>query len=888
MNDQMQNESNEKLLSIKSNSKISLRILSSTKEMVPVIPVVPLQVSPISYKKVEIKRKDLKMTEEEKMANRKVLKNMSTKQNYVRNPRFRNNNKCLLYSNNLFKDILNPENPFVIDPKIVTFREYQLNCIYQIDLKVLNKTQNLTSFKYIPPLSENFSIKRITYPKKDSSLIAPGMHAKIEILFTASSLNSFEDELTIIAENFAFKVPLRAIRDIPALSLDNPMDCGRCLLGDQSSILFRCKNNGGDAHFKFITVEHLSNEGNSQDSINLMSTSHLQMNIENEVFNIGPFSIFPQEFYLYKGMPIEIFINFNPKQQGVIEKDLIICSDSKINLNYKIKGEGISIDMKLVSLDGLLLSETDGKLENLYFDDTYPYTISERTLKIINNSPVPVKFHWNVYQKDSVNKYSSEEEEIFFCIDPEEGTFQPQQEIAFKIIFNPKNSKIYQQKLDLVIEDIPFQAISKFPNNHHFKSLGHMNNFTKGEPFLLGSNSPYPSYPIFSFNLKGKGSVPFLEVDNNFIDFGTVFINQTVEKNFNVNNPKTGLINFKLKKLMQIIRPNKTNYQKINNFFIRSIGDFPKNSILNCQSHLVTMHFDQQNTIKNNADTPKDNFNILRNGLVSVVEENYKNVIDYKNEKFSPVNSIYVNYLKIYTQRKNLISVQYKENKTSEGFNKKAGNTISENKILGDKLKKSSRSSIPNLGNRKSLGHGFFKNALNIESEVEEKNIIHVEKENTASFNLKLKPTSLGLFKSSIIFEPEDGIPFSIEVKANVIGPKIKLDIPSIELGLFPISEIKTTNFRIVNISPVPLKFLIKESRFKNVNFSNHEETGYKTEVEGIITEKKYRKKINNLKDFFNRSLDKMDLEIRDSHQLMFSTVSDIIEPHKDKIITVK
>ena len=66
MNDQMQNESNEKLLSIKSNSKISLRILSSTKEMVPVIPVVPLQVSPISYKKVEIKRKDLKMTEEEK------------------------------------------------------------------------------------------------------------------------------------------------------------------------------------------------------------------------------------------------------------------------------------------------------------------------------------------------------------------------------------------------------------------------------------------------------------------------------------------------------------------------------------------------------------------------------------------------------------------------------------------------------------------------------------------------------------------------------------------------------------------------------------------------------------------------------------------------------
>ena len=66
MNDQTQNESNEKLLSINSNSKITSRILSSTKEIVPVIPVVPQQVSPIFDRKVEIKRKDLKMTEEEK------------------------------------------------------------------------------------------------------------------------------------------------------------------------------------------------------------------------------------------------------------------------------------------------------------------------------------------------------------------------------------------------------------------------------------------------------------------------------------------------------------------------------------------------------------------------------------------------------------------------------------------------------------------------------------------------------------------------------------------------------------------------------------------------------------------------------------------------------
>lgn len=251
------------------------------------------------------KKREFKMTEEEKEMNRKILKNMRKKQNYHKNKRFSVmlNKRCLLYSNTLFKDIKNPNNPFVVDPPIVIFRNYLLNCIYQIDLKLINRTQLLCNFHHIPPLTENFTIKRIIYPKKDSSLIAPGMCAIIEILFNATSLNNFDDELTIICEQFAFKVnflyhislkkvALKGIRDSPALSLQNPLNCNSCLVGDQASMVFRCLNNGGDAHFKFLlpnnpTEEYQDMREQLESPKSSQKGTDHNINVESEVLTVS-------------------------------------------------------------------------------------------------------------------------------------------------------------------------------------------------------------------------------------------------------------------------------------------------------------------------------------------------------------------------------------------------------------------------------------------------------------------------------------------------------------------------------------------------------------------------------------------------------------------------
>ena len=68
------------------------------------------------------------------------------------------------------------------------------------------------------------------------------------------------------------------------------MNCTKCLVGDQISMVFRCKNNGGDAHFKFLSNNEMNssnlnnsivNPVNSNNTIVLNASQH---NPESEVF----------------------------------------------------------------------------------------------------------------------------------------------------------------------------------------------------------------------------------------------------------------------------------------------------------------------------------------------------------------------------------------------------------------------------------------------------------------------------------------------------------------------------------------------------------------------------------------------------------------------------
>ena len=900
------------------------------------------QISPLKYMTKNQKKKEMKMTKAEKEKNRKILYNMNLKLNFKKNPRYKDNLPPPRYIDTNYQPINSPENAFAIEPQEVVFKDYQSGSIYQIDLKILNRTQLLTSFKYIPPLTEYFTIKNVIYPKKDSSLIAPGMYAKMQILFYAKTMDNFEDEIVIMTEKIAFKVPLKAVRDKPAIILRNPLDCGKCLVGDKIEKHFMCKNNGGDAHFKFYIEGQENDEqknypGVSQEDL----IGALQNNsVSNELLVVPPFTIFPQEFYLYKGMSQNISVTFCPIDEGVVEKKLILACDTT-KLQYVLRGEQIKVDIIIKTLDGLdmskkylsnkeeeekneknenqnveieevkeyiddeekneiepkklelinKISEKEEKLESLLFEDTYPFASRKRILVMKNISSLPIKYHWSIYDFYHQNEFNMTGDETFFTIEPEEGVFKAKEEITFTITFKPLNSVIYEQKLELFIEEIPFQAIKQFnlEENKNMKTA-----LSKVEPYLPVFNSSLPSFPLYTFNLRGRGKLPFLDVDRSIIDLGDVYLGQTVNDSFKVISQQSGFVTFKPVKIFQQILTTKEGDNNVDYFYKNPCIE---NSVIFRDKIMMNLNEEDEGIILDPYMESQGKTNLQHSEVsyldISTSKKNYvENKIEEKNENLQENinnNNVQENNTlnQIKTPDKNANNEKQKLNDTplskdskqKTGFSNKTKNTVSKSSV--------NRKTNSNLGENK-----ITENNIGIEEEkkLSVNDQLKISLGQEVVFNIKFTPDSLGKFKSSIVFQLDDGLSFDIDVLANIIGPEIAINTPLIDFGLFATSTIQKKEFEIENLSPIKVQYLVKESRYSNINFDNVTSSNFIQEFEGVLDEEKdiiYRDKVKSLIEYDNTEMKKLDIMKLDSYIMKFSSVCGELNPFEKKTITI-
>ena len=891
------------------------------------------KISPLTYMSKNQKKKELKMTEEEKEKNRKILYNMNLKLNFVKNPRYRNNVPPPRYCDNNYQPINSPDNAFSIEPKEVIFKDYQSGSIYQIDLKILNRTQLLTSFKYIPPMTEYFTIKSVIYPKKDSSLIAPGMYAKMQILFYAQTMDNFEDEIIILTEKIAFKVPLKAIRDKPAIILRNPLDCGKCLVGDKIEKHFLCKNNGGDAHFKFYIEGQENNEERNYPGVSqedLMGA--LQNNsVSNELLVVPPFTVFPQEFYLYKGMSQNISVTFCPIDEGVVEKKLILSCDTT-KLQYILRGEQIKVDIIIKTLDGLdmskkyitnsteeknddveleeikeyvdkedeenpkpkklkllnKISEKEEKLENLFFEDTYPFASRKRILVLKNISSLPIKYHWSIYDFYHQNEFNMSGDETFFTIEPEEGIFKAKEEVTFTITFKPINSVIYEQKLELFIEEIPFQAIKQF-NFEENKTM--KTTVSKVEPYLPAFNSSLPSYPLYTFSLRGRGKLPYLNVDKSIIDLGDVYLGKTINDTFRITSEQSGYVTFSPVKIFQQILTNREGDDNVDYFFKNPSIE---NSVIFKDKIMMNLNLEDEEPIQSQfAENEAKTF--LKHTEVNYMEisTSKKNFLEINNQVDENLNK---------NEEKNLGEEKLQKfNKTKSKLNETPLSKDSKSKTGFSNKTKTSKSKNTNskLSMAKKTKTGFDEKITEKNSsddETEEEQIIKVNDKLKISlgeevvFKIKFTPDSLGRFKSSIVFQLDDGISFDIDILANIIGPELTINTPLIDFGLFATSTIQKKEFEIENLSPIKVQYLIKESRYKNINFDNLSTYNFIEEFEGVLDEAKdkiYRDKVKSLIEYDNTNMKQLDIMKLDSYIMKFSSVFGELNPFEKKTITV-
>ena len=111
-----------------------------------------------------------------------------------------------------------------------------------------------------------------------------------------------------------------------------------------------------------------------------------------------------------------------------------------------------------------------------------------------------------------------------------------------------------------------------------------------------------------------------------------------------------------------------------------------------------------------------------------------------------------------------------------------------------------------------------------------------------------------------------------------------------IDFGLFSTGTIQQKEIEIENLSPIKAQYLIKESRYENINFDNFQTNGYIDEFEGVLDDKKdiiKRDKIKSIIEYDNSNMKNLDIMKLDSYVMKFSSVYGELEPYEKKNILV-
>ena len=463
---------------------------------------------------------------------------MNKKISFLKNPRFKVNKAPIIMTeaakNKLAFELTSIKtSSFRVEPAALTFVDYEVGNNYEQLLTVTNVSDIMKRIKFVPPETDNFTVKWFKYPSKVTGDIAPGMSLEMSIVFKAPSFADFEDTITFVTEESSFKIPLKARRDPPQINLSNPMDCLNSWIGDRVDMAFRCHNLGGDGGFKFFC------ERDEDD----------QKQTEADSIKLGSFTLSPSEFYLYSGSAIDIYVSFNPEREGLLEENLILACDNQTSEFYKLKGYGAMVDLDIIAVDGKDINFKENPFETVYFENTNPTSESKRTIRVKNSSPILVPFHWSVFKSRNTAKISLENENCHYRVSPAQGKIPGGGHVDFEFFFCPDHAEPYFEFADLIIEDIPITSVRNPPDSlKQFAQANTQKNTKVPMPTYVGSNTQFLSIPMLSFNLRGQGNSCKIEIEPSFCQFqGDTYIDHDYSKSIQLRKKSEGQVKYELR-----------------------------------------------------------------------------------------------------------------------------------------------------------------------------------------------------------------------------------------------------------------------------------------------------------------------------------------------------
>lgn len=390
-----------------------------------------------------------KIRVEDRLANEGILKRMQNQISFLVNPRFRKKSsdskqKCC----------------FIVDPPVAEFTGYKVGQIYETTVAVRNATTVTQRLQVLPPSTPYFSISHEKFPAEGGD-IAPGLSCDVTIQFCPDSLADFEDFMTVLNEGEPLKVRLKAFRPPPKLTIPMVLDCKCCLVGNRSTVVFKCANKGGAGRFRLLPASEWP-----RPSANVYAYREI---------DIEPFRISPAEFSLSKGDSVDIKVLYSPGAVGTHERKFVMVCDNCQVKTFTVKGTSCLVDLSITALDEKevnMAAPNTKQPSSVLFEDTTIGAIKKRTVRIRNPTPIELSMHWAVYEESKAAGKSGRRQSSLvaahlsgnevFDIEPKKATVQGQEEQTFVISFKPGKACAYTHLAKLVVEDVPPTAVEGY------------------------------------------------------------------------------------------------------------------------------------------------------------------------------------------------------------------------------------------------------------------------------------------------------------------------------------------------------------------------------------------------------------------------------------------
>ena len=265
---------------------------------------------------------------------------------------------------------------FQASPTAIVFQDYAPFATHEKRLYFRNNDYVARRIKIIQPDSPFFEVSAAKTPSGDS-LVASKVAAGIEICYTVrfkpKDVRDYSWDLVCVTERESFVIPIRALGLKPQVTFPDEIDFGSSTVGVETRRVLLLKNTGS-AVAKFSLTPQ-----------------------DENVFICAK-----EEQVIEPGASITIEVLFIPRSARSYQSDIRVDFGKGLPCFVAVVGSGHNVDVSISS-------------SQLTMEPTYISLHSQRTLKIVNRSDIPVDFSWKSFA--SGDEDESERQRMFDELD---------------------------------------------------------------------------------------------------------------------------------------------------------------------------------------------------------------------------------------------------------------------------------------------------------------------------------------------------------------------------------------------------------------------------------------------------------------------------------------